>query len=242
MPTTQTADLLQRKLADPGERQRLIAAYVRDTLPPDLVDAFESRLFDAPDLAADVEAEEYLRETCRTLSRDDVLVRPLAGLPPRRERRIGFALAAGLAAGALLPSLMWWRAEQRVMLAEVGVAPRAAGEAIAVFALSGVRRLETKAPVQDVAIPADASRLALQIPAPNESGPYRVRLVRDGETAPLAEAVVANEVEGYLGFAVGTAGLRGVATAQLVVDVRRGDEWVANGSYPLNFVVGAVRR
>ena len=137
---------------------------------------------------------------------------------------------------------MWWRAEQRIALAEVGVAPRAAGEAIAVFALSGVRRLETKAPVQDVPVPAGAARLALQIPAPNESGPYRVRLVRDGDAAPLAEAVVANDVEGYLGFAVGTAGLRGVATAQLVVDVQRGDEWVANGSYPLNFVAGAARR
>lgn len=241
MLTTSTADLLQRKLVDPAERQRLIAAYVRDTLPPDLVDAFETRLFDAPDLAADVAAEECLRDTYRSMSADEALIRPLIAQPPRRERRIGFALAAGLAVGALLPSLMWWRAEQRASFADFGAAPRPVAESIAVFALSGARRLETQAPTQNVPLP-DAQRLALQVPAPNENGPYRVRLVRDGAMPPIAETIVANDNEGYLGFAVETAGLRGIAAAKLVVDVRRGDEWVASGTYPLNFVAGAERR
>ncbi|MDC8013575.1 hypothetical protein [Tahibacter soli] len=241
MPTTSTADLLQRKLADPAERQRLIAAYVRETLPPDVVDAFETRLFDAPDLAADVAAEACLRDTYRSMSADEALIRPLVAQTPRRERRIGLALAAGLAAGALLPSLMWWRAEQRVSFAELGAAPRPVAESVAVFALTGARRLETQAPAQNVPLP-DASRLALQVPAPNEKGPYRVRLVRDGTPQPIAEAIVANDDEGYLGFGIETAGLRGVASAKLVVDVRRGDEWVASGAYPLNFVAGAERR
>lgn len=243
MPTVSTADLLSRQLADPAERSRLIGAYVRNTLPPDLVEAFEIRLFDVPELAAEVAAEESLRETWRTLSADDMQIRPLvAQLPPRRERRIGFALAAGLAAGALLPSLMWWQAEQRISVAQVGALPRTGAETVAVFALSGARRLEVEAPVQDVPLPTDAQRLALQVPAPNEKGPYRVRLMQGSPERLLAQAQFAGDADGYLGFAVETGVLRDVVTGKLVVDVNRDGAWSASGTYPLNFVGGAQRR
>lgn len=232
MPTPSTADFLQRQLADPAGRQRLIAAYVRGTMPPEQVDVFELRLFDAPDLAAEVEAEEYLRETYQSMKESDAV--PLLA-PQRRDRRVPLALAAGLLAGALVPSLLWWQSAERQMLATVPMA-----EPAAVYALSAARGTAATAPVQRV--PLSAPRVALQIPAPNEDGPYRVRLLGSEGGKLLAEAVVPTEIEGYVGLSLDAASLRGTEKAQIAVDVRRGADWTLSGTYPLIFVVDPTRR
>lgn len=163
MPNTPEAiPLLTALLAQPAERQRLIARYLRGDMDAGMLAAFEERLLEDASLLDEVEAEGALRIGLR--ESPQLLTTPAPATPRWR-------LPLGVAAGGLLGAVLVYAALS---------VPRAVpgAQRIAVAQLPATRGDEIPAETT-LAIAAGTRQLVLRVPATNEAGPFRLR-IRDG--------------------------------------------------------------
>lgn len=162
--TPEAIPLLAALLAQPAERQRLIARYLRGDMDAGMLAAFEERLLEDPSLLDDVEAEGALRIGLRESPQ---LLTATTAASPRWRLPLSFA------AGGLLGAVMGY-----ALLSMPRAIPTA--QRITVAQLPATRGDEIPAETE-LAVAAGTRQLVLRVPATNETGPFRLR-VRDGGT------------------------------------------------------------
>lgn len=172
-PTTATTPLLHALLSQPAERQRLISLYLREQMDDELLTAFETRLLEDRQLLDDVETEDVLRQTLRDLPQQEVVgARPVPLRAPR------WAIPLALAAGGLVGAVcMQWLAPPPATFAMAGN--------VAVLQLP-VSRGDEIPRASEFTLAAGSGPLVLRIPATNEAGPFRIRVLT-AKGAVLAE-------------------------------------------------------
>lgn len=171
----ETIPLLQALLAQPAQRQRLIARYLRGEMDAELLAAFEERLLEDLALLDEVETEQALRAGLREAGADQVLT-PDTPVAVRRAPR--WPLPLTFAAGGLFGALLSLQ-----LFAPPRGTPQA--QSVAVAQLPVLRGSEP--PASGVlALNLAGGPLVLRIPVSNEAGPFRVR-VRDADAAALLE-------------------------------------------------------
>ncbi len=163
-------NLLDTMLADEAQRQRLIGAYVRDQLQPELLADLEVRLMNDERLLADVEAEYALRATLRSLPEKAVLGNVPVIDSMARARR--WSVAGGFAAGVAAALAGVW----------ISGPLRTGQDALpsALVSFSDVRGVESNRPrpTRSVELDPALGYLVLDLPAPSVQGPYQVLLSR----------------------------------------------------------------
>jgi hypothetical protein len=220
------APLLDAMLADAEQRARLITRYVRGELEGDLLIAFEIRLLDDSTLLADTELESALHKGMRALTPRELgtgawRLMParlrLAKLPsPASMTALAASLVMGLAMG------IWWRGG--------AIGPGEAHPSLPMLALAPARFLQvdvvrgadTAASTMRLAVPAGEGHVVVRVPAPNDAGPFRARLLGPlGELASI-EPLTADE-EGLISLDAGLDVLQ--RANRLTVDSARGSDW-----------------
>jgi hypothetical protein len=218
------APLLDAMLADAEQRTRLITRYVRGELDGDLLIAFEIRLLDDSALLADTELESALRKGMRALTPRELGTGAWrfvpAGLrlakPPSMVSLS--ALAASLVVGVALG--IWWRS---AALGSGAFTPATGMTSARVLQVDVLRGADDAAPMPQLVVPTGQGRAVVRLPAPNEPGPFRVRLLGPSSELARLESVLPDDT----GLISLDTDLTMLGRAQrLVVDSPRGADWV----------------
>ncbi|HSX62697.1 MAG TPA: hypothetical protein VLF18_21150 [Tahibacter sp.] len=159
---TDAIPLLAALLAQPAERQRLIARYLRGDMDAGMLAAFEERLLDDAGLLDEVETEKVLRQGLRESPQ------ALAATTTHR-----WQLPLSIAASGLFGALLTY-----ALMSAPPAAPGA--QRIAVAQLPATRGDAIPADAE-ITLDASARQIVLRVPATNEAGPFRLR-IRDGAT------------------------------------------------------------
>lgn len=207
---TQATALLQALLDQPGERQRLIALYLRREMDDELQEAFEIRLLDDRQLLNDVEVDDLLRKGLGELSLQEVKAQPAAPL------RLRWAVPLTLVAGGLIGALcMHWLS---AAVAPFGLVGKAAVLQLPVYRGEEIPRDSR------FALAAGTNALVLRVPATNEPGPFRLRVLGDDGAVLAEEADLAVSEDGLLDIVL-PAPAAAQATLKIELAVRRADAW-----------------
>lgn len=196
--------LLAALLAQPAERQRLIARYLRGDMDAGMLAAFEEQLLDDPTLLDDVEAEKVLRQGLRESPQ-------VVATPAPQRWRLPLSIAAGGLVGALLVYTLQstprgMPGAQRVTVAQL---PATRGDEIPAES--------------ELALAAGTRQLVLRIPATNEPGPFRLR-IRDGATQLAAFDYLRPDDSGQFDVLVNLPA-RGATQLTLELDAWRDGAW-----------------
>lgn len=207
---TQATALLQTLLEQPGERQRLIALYLRREMDDELQEAFEIRLLDDRQLLSDVEVDDLLRKGLSELSPQELHGNSLA--PARSRWAIPLALAAGGLIGAVC--VQWLS----TAVAPFGLVGKAAVLQLPVYRGEEIPRDSR------FALATGTNALVLRVPATNEPGPFRLRVRADNGALLAEEADLAASEDGLLDIVL-PAPAAAQATLKIELAVRRADAW-----------------
>lgn len=162
-PTTLATPLLHTLLNQPAERQRLISLYLREQMDDELLAAFETRLLEDRQLLDDVETQDLLRQTLRELPQQEVV-----GARPAPLRAPRWAIPLALAAGGLVGAVcMQWLAPPATF---------AVAGNVAVLQLP-VSRGDEIPRASEFTLASGSGPLVLRVPATNEAGPFRIRVL-----------------------------------------------------------------
>lgn len=209
---TEATALLQALLDQPNERQRLIALYLRREMDDELQEAFEIRLLDDRQLLSEVEVDDLLRLGLSELSPQEL--HDSAGSPRRSRWVIPLALAAGGLIGAVGMQAL------SPALPQSGLAGKAA-----VLQLP-VSRGEEIPRDSRFALTAGTNALVLRVPATNEPGPFRLRIVSDNGVLLTEAADLTASEDGLLDVALPAPAAASAETVlKIELAVRRNDAW-----------------